>query len=106
MLKRHVVSLFRFLKVKGRRNYWEPPKNQEIIKDSLIKQNKEIPKEILELLENQEKKQIKIIDELTNQKKVIEKISYKLYEIQNYSYDSRIIQILMLLNTYLLIFKK
>jgi hypothetical protein len=89
MLKRPLVSLFHSLKLKGRRYYWEPPNNQEILKTSLIKQKYDIPKEIIDILENQEKNQIIITEQLTNQKKVIEKILLILKEIELTSNDSR-----------------
>jgi hypothetical protein len=105
MLKRPLVSIFHSLKVKGRRYYCDTSNNQELINTSIIN-NKDNSDKIMEILENQEKKQIKIIDELTKQKKAIEQISYKLNEMEKYSFDSRIIQILMLFNSYILFISK
>ena len=53
MLKRPVVSLFHSLMSKEKRYYWVPPKPEEINKISLIKQKYKIPKEVLELMEDQ-----------------------------------------------------
>jgi hypothetical protein len=96
MLKRPVVSLFHSLKSKGKRYYWVPPKPEDINKLSLIKQKYEIPKEIFtslqELMETQESNIKDLNNQLTNQKKVIEKIYDKLHEMENYSYDARFIQ--------------
>jgi hypothetical protein len=93
MLKRHVVSLFHSLKSKGMRYYWVPPNPEDLNKLSLIKQKYEIPKDIFtslqELMETQESNIKDLNNQLTNQKKVIEKIYDKLHEMQNYSYDTR-----------------
>jgi tagatose-1,6-bisphosphate aldolase non-catalytic subunit AgaZ/GatZ len=89
MLKRPVVSLFHSLKSKGMRYYWVPPNPEDLNKLSLIKQKYEIPKDILELMETQESNIKDLNTQLTNQKKVIEKIYDKLHDMQNYSYDTR-----------------
>ena len=92
MLKRPVVSLFHSLKSKGMRYYWVPPNPEDLNKLSLIKQKYEIPKDILELMETQESNIKDLNTQLTNQKKVIEKIYDKLETMENYSYDTRFIQ--------------
>ena len=69
MLKRPIVSLFHSLKSKGKRYYWVPPNPDELNKLSLIKQKYDIPKDVLELMENQEKNINILNDQLTNQKK-------------------------------------
>jgi hypothetical protein len=71
MLKRPVVSLFHSLKSKGKRYYWEQPKNDIIDELPLIKQKYDIPKEIVDHMKNQEKQIKEIKDELTNQKKYL-----------------------------------
>ena len=75
MLKRRVVSLFHSLKSKGKRYYWEQPKNDIINELHLIKQKYDIPKEIVDHIKKQEKQIKEIKDELTNQKKVVENIN-------------------------------
>jgi hypothetical protein len=96
MLKRPVVSLFHSLKSKGMRYYWVPPNPEDLNKLSLIKQKYEIPKDVFtslqELMETQESNIKDLNTQLTNQKKVIEKIYDKLNEMENYSYDARFIQ--------------
>lgn len=92
MLKRPVVSLFHFLNTKGKRYYWTPPNPDELNKLSVIKQKYDIPKDIFEHMEDQEKNLKQLTTELTNQKKVIEKIYNTLEYINNYNHQSRFIQ--------------
>jgi hypothetical protein len=84
MLKRLFVSSSSLLKSKGRRYYWVPPNPEELSKISLIKQKYDIPKEIIELMESQEKELKNINNQLTNEKKVIEKIHDNTNDIYNY----------------------
>lgn len=102
MLKRSFVSLFHSLKSKGKRFYWVPPE-EEYNKISLIKHKYDIPKEILDLIETQELHIKDLNKQLTNQKKVIEKIYNIVEHINNYNYDSRFIQIMTLF--YIFLFK-
>jgi hypothetical protein len=74
MLKRLFVSSSSLLKSKGRRYYWVPPNPEELSKISLIKQKYDIPRDLLELIDSQEKELKNINDQLTKQIKVIEKI--------------------------------
>lgn len=74
MLKRTIVSLLFSLKSKGRRTYWVPPNPDELNKLSLIKQKYDIPKDVLELMNKQEKNINNLNEQLTNQKKVIENL--------------------------------
>lgn len=106
MLKRPIVSLFHFLNPKRRRYYWIPPNPEELNKLSLIKQKYDIPKDVLEHMEDQEQNIKQLTTELTNQKKVIEKIYSIVQHINNYNYDSRILHILTLFNTYLILISK
>jgi len=84
MLKRLFVSSSSLLKSKGRRYYWVPPNPEELSKISLIKQKYDIPKEIIEFMESQEKELKNINNQLTNEKKVIEKIHNNTNDIYNY----------------------
>jgi uncharacterized coiled-coil protein SlyX len=101
MLKRPVVSLFHSLKSKGMRYYWVPPNPDDINKHSLLKQKydikasetKDIFTSLQELIETQESNIKDLNTQLTNQKKVIEKIYDKLHEIENYSNDTLFIQL-------------
>jgi hypothetical protein len=110
MLKRHVVSLFHSLKSKGMRYYWVPPNPEDLNKLSLIKQKYEIPKDIFtslqELMETQESNIKDLNNQLTNQKKVIEKIYDKLESMDKYAYDSRFLQVISLGYIFLILFKR
>ena len=106
MLKRPVVSLFHSLKSKGKKYYWVPPKPEDINKLSLIKQKYEIPKDVLELMETQESNIKELNNQLTNHKKVIEKIYYKLESMDKYAYDSRFLQVISLGYIFVILFKR
>ena len=54
---------------------------------------KDIFKSLQELIETQESNIKELNNQLTNQKKVIEKIYIKIHEMENYSYDTEIIQL-------------
>ena len=80
MLKRLFVSSYPFLKVKNRRYCYTQPNSEDIAKTS--KQKYDVPKELIELKELQEKELKNINEQLTNQIKVIEKIhNYTLEKI-------------------------
>lgn len=61
-------------------------------------------------MKDQEENIKQVTTELTNQKKVIEKVYSIVQHINNYNYDydydSRILHILTLFNTYLILFSK
>ena len=59
-IRRFVSSSF-----KGLRYYWVPTKNEDLSRLSLIKQKYDIPKEVQELMEMQEKELKNINDKLT-----------------------------------------
>ncbi len=96
MLKRPIVSLFHSLKSKGKRYYCVPTKPVELDNISSIKQKYEIPKDVFtslqELMEEQQTNIKDLNNQLTNQKKVIEKLYDKLHEMEKYSYDRAFIQ--------------
>lgn len=100
MLKRPFVSLFYSLKLKNKRYYWVPPNLDENNKIYLIKQKYDIPKELLDIIEFQEKNIKDLNRQLTNQKKVIEKIHETVEHINVYNYDTRIVQTLILFNLF------
>lgn len=102
MLKRPIVSLFHSLRSKGKRYYWVPPNPDEFNKLSLIKQKYDIPKDILELMDEQEKNIKKLNEQLTNQKKVIEQIYDTVEHIDDYNHDSRVVQIMTLVYVFLI----
>ena len=104
MLKRPLVSLFYSLKSKGIRYYWVPPNPEDLNKLSLIKQKYEIPKDILELMEEQQSNIKDLNNQLTNQKKVIEKIYDKLESMDKYAYDSRMLQVFSLGYIFVILF--
>lgn len=106
MLKRPIVSLFYSLKPKGKRYYWVPTNPDELNKLSLIKQKYDIPKDILELMEEQEKNIKNLNDQLTIQKKVIEKIYSTTQNINDYNYGSRFIQSMTLFYVFLISISK
>jgi Lhr-like helicase len=86
MLKRLFVSSSSLLKVKtytNKRCYWIPPESQEPSKVSFVKEKYDIPKEILELIESQEKELKNIRNELTNQKKLLKKYIINLQVYKN-----------------------
>jgi uncharacterized coiled-coil protein SlyX len=66
------------------RCYCIPPDPEESSKNTLIKQKYDIPKKIIELMESQEKELKNISNQLTNEKKVIEKIHDNTNDIYNY----------------------
>ena len=102
MLKRPIVSLFHFLNPKGKRYYWIPSNPDELNKLSFIKQKYDIPKDVLEYMEDQQQNIKQLTTELTNQKKVIEKIYSTVNHINNYNYDSRFIQCITLFYVFLI----
>jgi hypothetical protein len=106
MLKRPIVSLFHLLRSKGKRYYWVPPNPEDINKLSLIKRKYEIPKDVLELMETQESLIKDLNNQLTNQKKVIEKIYDKLESMDKYAYDSRFLQVISLGYIFVILFKR
>jgi len=110
MLKRQFVSIFHSLKSKGKRYYWVPPNSEEYNKISLSKQKNDNSQDIFinlkKLIDIQESKIKELNNQLTNQQKVIEKIYYKLQDMENYAYDSRLIQILTLFNGFIIIISK
>jgi len=109
MLKRPVVSLFYSLKSKGIRYYCVPPNPDDLNKLSLIKQKHEIPKDIFtslqELMEEQQSNIKNLNNQLTNQKKVIEKIYDKLESMDKYAHDSRFLQVISLGYIFVILFK-
>jgi uncharacterized coiled-coil protein SlyX len=114
MLKRPVVSLFHSLKSKGKRYYWVPPNPEDLNKLSLIKQKydikasetKDVFTSLQELMEIQESNIKDLTDQLTNQKKVIEKIYDKLESMDKYAYDSRFLQVISLGYIFVILFKR
>jgi uncharacterized coiled-coil protein SlyX len=112
MLKRPLVSLFHSLKSKGKRYYWVPPNPEDINKLSLINQKYEIKasetKDVFtslqELIETQEYNIKELNNQLTNQKKVIEKIYDKLESMDKYAYDSRMLQVFSLGYIFVILF--
>ena len=88
MLKRLFVSSSSLLKSKERRYYWVQPNPEELSKTYLIKQKYDMPAEVIQLIESQEK-ELKIINnQLTKQIKVIEKIHDTTND--NYNYIDKI----------------
>ena len=88
MLKRLFVSSSSLLKSKEKRYYWVQPNPEELSKTYLIKQKYDMPAELIQLIESQEK-ELKIINnQLTKQIKVIEKIHDTTND--NYNYIDKI----------------
>jgi len=104
MLKRPLVSMFQSIKVnvKGKRYYCKNSNNKEMN----ICSNNQYKNEINEILEKQEKNHIIISEQLTNQKKVIEKLTAKINEMEIYASNSRLIQVFTLFNGIIVIFFK
>ena len=93
MLKRNIVSLSLFIKSKDKRYYWVPPNFEDSNKIVIIKKSNDIPKEVLDLMEKQEKNIQCLNDKLTNQQKVIENIHDQLEHLIVFSSNSRLLQV-------------
>lgn len=108
MLKRPFVSLSQLLKLKSRRNYWVPPKPEDINKLSLIKEKYKFKaseiKEVFDHMKNQEKQIKELKDQLTNQTKVIENMNYIVKNTYIETHDIFSISLINMAITYCIIF--
>lgn len=75
MIPKNIVRIF---KLKINRYYWVPPNKESSNKISLTKEKYNIPKELIEVLNEQEKLIKQLNFKLTRQEKMINLMNYKL----------------------------